>query len=223
MGGRQPARGHFLPQQPLRQPGSPPRRAKALSSITLQILLEGCLSRRALPCLAEGARGGHLVAAAAAFGDEARPRGSAPSARGRGGGAGSLPSPSRDVPGAMPWQHWGPASILPCRGRPPLFHSPSRAHILHPTSCTRVPQAAYIPPLPHRAAAPGALPAALTQTLTRSAHEHSDIRVVSSATHCHRVPTLVLSHPFTHSPGAAPAPPPPLGRHSPPPSPSLRG
>lgn len=42
MGDKQPARGHFFPQQPLRQPGSP-RRAKALSSITLQILLEGCL------------------------------------------------------------------------------------------------------------------------------------------------------------------------------------
>lgn len=43
MGGRQPTRGHFLPQQPRRQPVSPLRRAKALSSITLQILLEGCL------------------------------------------------------------------------------------------------------------------------------------------------------------------------------------
>lgn len=72
---------------------SPLRRAKALSSITLQILLAAACSRRALPGLPEGAGGGHLLAAAAR-GDGKRPWEVQPRMTESWGGAGSLPDPS---------------------------------------------------------------------------------------------------------------------------------
>lgn len=106
-----------------------------------------------------------------------------------------------------------------------------------PTSCTphpapRAPQAADIPPPPHTAAAPGALPAALTQTLTRSAHEHSDpggqqCHALSPRSHARSVTPLHAqpwrSTPHPTAPGATQPPAVPLtcGVTQPPPYPAL--
>lgn len=76
---------------------------------------------------------------------------------------------------------------------PHILHSaPHKQHTFAPSRTQQQPRGLYLQ-LSHRQSS-----AAPTSTA---------IRVVSSATHCNRVPTLVLSHPFKHSPGAAPRTP----------------
>lgn len=231
MGGRQPTRGHFLPQQPRRQPVSPPRRAKALSSITLQILLEGCLLPPSPARPDGGARGGHLVPAAA-LGDCKRPWGVQPWMPESHGGLDLCPAPVRGSPGAMPWQHWGPESILQCLPwgrRSHILHPPSRAHILHPTSCALHPTSSVYPLPVHSSSPGGSLPAGLAQTLTRSAPTSTVIRAARQPprtatafphSHHHTPPcTAPAQHPaiprIPIAPGATPATPPAHSTHPP--------